>query len=442
MQKTDLCHGSILQGLLLFSLPMIAGNLLQQVYNLADTLIVGRYIGPDGLASVGASYALMTFLTSILIGLCMGSGAFLSSDYGAEKIEQLKEDTALSFLFIGGCTLIMMIILYPFTDGILHLLQIPSDLFDMMKSYITIIFAGIPAVFLYNFLAYSLRSLGNSMAPLFFLSISSFLNIVLDVLFITRLHAGVAGAASATVIAQHVCALGLLIYTAAVEPICREVMLQRRIDWNRMQIIMKNDASTCLQQSIMNFGILMIQGLVNSFGAVIMASFAAAVKIDTLAYMPAQEFGNASSLFISANHGAGRKDRIHKGLHLSFLVSGIYCFCISALIFLYAGNLMGIFVDASHHEIIQEGIRYLRIEGAAYVFIGFLFLWYGYFRGMGKPQISLFLTVISLGTRVVLSYTLAPYTPLGVTAVWLSIPIGWFLADLAGGMIYRKEQQI
>ena len=103
---------------------------------------------------------------------------------------------------------------------------------------------------------------------------------------------------------------------------------------------------------------------------------------------------------------------------------------------------MGIFVDASHHEIIQEGIRYLRIEGAAYVFIGFLFLWYGYFRGMGKPQISLFLTVISLGTRVVLSYTLAPYTPLGVTAVWLSIPIGWFLADLAGGMIYRKEQQI
>ena len=189
----------------------------------------------------------------------------------------------------------------------------------------------------------------------------------------------------------------------------------------------------------MNFGILMIQGLVNSFGATVMVSFAAAVKIDTLAYMSAQEFGNASSLFITSNHGAGEQERIRKGLHLSLLVSSIYCFCISVLIFVLASDLMRVFVDGAYTEIIQEGVKYLRTVGSAYIFVGLLFLWYGYFRGTGRPQISLLLTVISLGTRVVLSYTLALNTPLGMTAVWLSIPIGWILADLAGTVIYRKE---
>lgn len=201
---------------------------------------------------------------------------------------------------------------------------------------------------------------------------------------------------------------------------------------------MVNDAATALQQSVMNFGILMIQGLVNSFGATVMASFAAAVKIDTIAYMPAQEFGNAYSLFVSQNYGARQPERIRKGTRLSFLVSTIFCLVISGLIFVLSPWLMGFFVEPGETAIIAGGVQYLRIEGSMYVGIGILFLWYGYFRAIRKPQVSLILTVISLGTRVALSYALAPRTALGVVAIWLSIPIGWVLADLAGLVFYGR----
>ena len=191
----------------------------------------------------------------------------------------------------------------------------------------------------------------------------------------------------------------------------------------------------------MNFGILMIQGLVNSFGVNVMAAFAAAVKIDTIAYMPAQEFGNGYSLFVSQNYGAGKDARIKAGTKMAMTASAVFCILVSVLIFVAAESLMSVFVGGGEGEIIAEGARYLRIEGSAYIGIGILFLWYGYYRGVGRPHISLILTVISLGTRVALSYALAPNTPLGVTAIWISIPVGWILADAAGFVIYGKNNR-
>jgi Na+-driven multidrug efflux pump len=182
----------------------------------------------------------------------------------------------------------------------------------------------------------------------------------------------------------------------------------------------------------MNLGILMVQGLVNSFGTTVMAAFAAAVKIDTLAYMPAQEFGNAYSLFVSQNFGAKKAERIHKGTKTAMAVSVIFCVGISVIIWIFSETFMGFFVDAGESEIISEGVKYLRIEGSFYFGIGILFLLYGYYRGIQKAGMSLVLTIISLGTRVLLSYLFAPHTPLGVTAIWWSIPIGWILADSVG----------
>lgn len=182
----------------------------------------------------------------------------------------------------------------------------------------------------------------------------------------------------------------------------------------------------------MNFGILMIQGLVNSFGTVVMAAFAAAVKIDSFAYMPAQEFANAFSIFISQNRGAGKKKRVQKGVRSAVTVSAAFCICVSVLIYFGARYLMLAFIDGSEHEIIRVGIQYLHIEGAFYCGIGILFLWYGYYRAVGRPEMSVVLTVISLGTRVLLSYTLALIKSIGVIAIWWSIPIGWFLADVTG----------
>lgn len=171
-------------------------------------------------------------------------------------------------------------------------------------------------------------------------------------------------------------------------------------------------------------------------------TFSSAVKIDTIAYMPAQEFGNAYSLFVSQNYGACKKERIKAGRKISFAAFAVFCALISAVIFVFAKDLMCLFVDADKIMIIAEGARYLRIEGAMYVGIDILFLWYGYFRGINKLNISLLLTVISLGTRVLLSYTLAPNTGFGVVAIWASIPVGWFLADIAGYIFYRSNNSV
>lgn len=439
MKEINLTEGSVFQKLIKFSFPMIAGNLLQQLYNFADALIVGKYLGADALAAVGSSYTLMIFVTSVIIGLCMGSGAFFSADYGAADKSRMQEDIRLSFCFISVISIIIYLIVYPGMQTIQKLMRTPQELLMMTEEYVSVVFAGIIFIFLYNFFAYLLRAMGNSLVPLVFLALSSVMNVALDVWFVIGLELGIGGAAFATVIAQAVAGVGIMIYSVVRLPILKFDKKSIGLNVGRLKEIIFNDVATGIQQSVMNFGILMIQGLVNSFGAGVMASFAAAVKIDTIAYMPAQEFGNAYSLFVSQNFGAKNREGIKAVSRISFVVSSVFCIVISAIIFFFAGDLMRIFIDADKTIIIGEGVRYLRIEGAMYVGIGILFLWYGYFRGINRPHISLILTVISLGTRVVLSYALAPNTPLGVTAIWISIPVGWMLADIAGYFLYCRE---
>lgn len=441
MKQKNLTEGRILPTLLLFAFPMMLGNLLQQVYNITDTLIVGRFVGSEALAAVGSTYSLMTFLTSLIIGLCMGNGAIFSMKFGAGDLEGMKRDIWISFWFVAVVTVAIYCVVFPGTDLILRLLRVPSQVLPVMRVYTRIIFVGIGFTFLFNYFAYLLRSMGNSRVPLMFLACSSILNIILDLVAVIVLSWGVAGAAAATVFSQGVAGIGIAIYSFRNVPVLRLTAECRRWSFSRFFAIMKNDIMTGLQQSVMNFGILMIQGLVNSFGPVVMAAFAASVKIDTFAYMPAQEFGNAYSLFISQNFGAGRTDRVKNGTRLAFLASAIFCAVVSVLIFFLAGPLMGLFVKQGETAIIAEGIRYLRIEGACYVGIGCLFLFYGYFRAVGRPAVSLILTIVSLGTRVALAYALAPNTPLGVIAIWWAIPIGWGLADLAGYLFMRKDER-
>ena len=196
---------------------------------------------------------------------------------------------------------------------------------------------------------------------------------------------------------------------------------------------------TCIQQSVMNFGILMVQGLVNSFGTVVMAAFAAAVKIDSFAYMPVQDFGNAFSTFIAQNYGAGKKDRIRAGIRSAVTVSVLFCLFISFVVCVFAKPLLLIFVQPHETEILKVGMSYLRIEGAFYCGIGCLFLLYGLYRAVRRPGMSVVLTVISLGTRVILAYVLSAVPSIGVTGIWAAVPIGWFLADLAGFVYYKRK---
>ena len=438
----DLTEGKISRSLLLFALPMMAGNLLQQFYNIADTLIVGRVLGSNALAAVGSAYTLMTFLTSIFLGLSMGSGALFSIYKGKNDQDSLRNAIVHAFALIMAVTVLLNVLVYIGIDPILHFLRVPDEVWDGMKAYLLVIFAGIIATSLYNYFSCLLRALGNSTIPLVFLAVSAVLNIGLDLLFVAVLPWGIRGAALATVIAQYVSGIGITLYVLLK---CRDLLPSREdLQFNRQILgeIGNLSSMTCVQQSVMNFGILMIQGLVNSFGTAIMAAFAAAVKIDTLAYMPVQEFGNAFSLFISQNHGAKRPDRVTAGIRTAVRVSILFCVIISAVVWIFARPLMQIFVDAGETTIIAEGVRYLHIEGAFYWGIGCLFLLYGLYRAIERPAMSLVLTIVSLGTRVALAYAFAPHTPLGVSAIWWAIPIGWILADLTGFLYYRKIKKL
>lgn len=437
--KRDLTQGSIPRGLLGFALPLILGNLLQQLYNLADTWVVGRFLGEGALAAVGSSYTLMTFLTSILLGLCMGSSVYFSIQYGRQDPDRLRNGIFQSFLLIGGLTLLLNLTVYLALDGILVLLQIPLDILGLTKEYLQWIFAGMAATFLYNFFANLLRSVGDSATPLVFLGISVVLNIGLDILFVVPLGMGVRGAAMATVIAQFVAGLGLFLYTWFAFPALRVQKRHRYWDRAALKNLLNLSLFTCLQQSVMNFGILMVQGLVNSFGTAVMAAFAVAVKIDTIAYMPVQDFGNAFSTFVAQNYGAEKRDRIRTGTHWAVFWVVLFCLVIGGLVCLLAPRLMAAFVGGDAAEVIAIGTGYLRIEAAFYLGIGILFLLYGYFRAVNRPAVSVVLTICSLGTRVLLAYTLSALPALGVNGIWIAIPIGWFLADATGILLWRRE---
>ena len=379
----------------------------------------------------------MTFLTSIFLGLSMGAGALFSIYQGRGDQESLKSGVVHAFVLIMGITLVLNVCVYVFLDPILAFLQVPPSVLPGMREYLLVIFVGLMATALYNYFSCLLRALGNSTVPLAFLAVSALLNIALDLLFVLVLHLGIAGAAWATVIAQFVSGVGILLYVLTH---CKALLPSREnLRYNPLILreLFSLSALTCLQQSVMNFGILMVQGLVNSFGPAVMAAFAAAVKIDTFAYLPVQDFGNAYSTFTAQNYGAGNHERIRRGTKDAFALSAAFSIVISLLVNLFAHPLMQIFVKASETEVIAIGVQYLRLEGSFYLGIGWLFLLYGYYRAVKRAEMSVVLTVISLGMRVALAYLFSA-TALGVAGIWIAIPIGWALADMTGLFFLRR----
>lgn len=436
----DLTRGPVMRSMLLFALPMITGNLLQQCYSIVDTAVVGHFLGNGSLAAVGSSFSLMTFVTSILVGMCMGSGALFSMDFGNGDKRELSESIFASFILGSLMAAAITVTCFTLTDFFRPFLRVPAEVWPHMRRYLFVIFAGIPATFLYNFYACLLRALGNSRVPLLFLVVSAAMNIVLDLWFVAGLGWDVASAAAATVIAQYAAAAGIVWYTHARTPEYLASRNRQSVRGRSLRRVASFSLLTCIQQSVMNLGILLVQGVVNSFGVTIMAAFAAAVKIDAFAYAPAQDFGNAFSTFIAQNFGAARQERIRQAARGALITSIAFCGSVSVLVYLFAPQLMSLFVAADSPEA-AAGARYLRIEGAFYFGIGVLFLLYGLYRALGHPGMSVVLTVLSLGTRVALAHLLSPVPTIGEAGIWWSVPIGWILADAVGLLFYLRHRK-
>ena len=414
------------------------GNILQQCYNIADTLIVGRYVGNDALAAVGASYTLMIFLTSIILGLSMGAGAFISMEFGKKDYDRMKNGIVLAFVLIGGITLLITFAFFAGINNIIKFLQIPSEIIRLTKQYLIIIGIGIIATFFYNFFGNGLRAIGNSLMPLIYLGISAVLNIVLD-LFIVKFNLGVAGAAEATVISQYVSGMGITIYALLKSTHFRIKLKHLKFDMNIVKELANLSILTALQQSVMNFGILLVQGLVNSFGTVVMAAFAAAVKIDTLAYSPVQDFGNAVSTFVAQNYGAGKKERIFKSVRICLAMAVAVCGGIVLFLAIFCRPLFSIFT--TDQNVINIGIDMLRFMAPCYTIYVFIEVLSGALRGTGDVLLP---TLITLGgvclIRIpwIMFVLPAHHT---TTCVMLSYPISWITttALIIPYYLYRKK---
>lgn len=434
----DMTNGNASKLILRFALPMILGNIFQQIYNLVDTIIVGKFVGADALAAVGSSFAIVVFITSIIIGLTMGVGIILAQFYGAKDIDKFKGTIITSFIFIGLVTIVLMIISICFINPILKIFNMPLKLISDSRIYLIIIILGLIFTFIYNLDTAILRAIGDSKRPLYFLIVASIINVVLDLVFVLIFGLGVKGVAIATTIAQGVSAILCTIYihkkTSFISFKKEEIKLDKEI----FRLVSKYAVLTSIQQSIMNFGILIVQGLVNTFGVTVMAAFAAGVKIDSIAYMPVQDFGNAFSTFVAQNKGADKACRIKEGVRSAIKTIIAFCIVISTLILVFSRKIMLLFIDKGEEEVIRLGIEYISVVAAFYTLIGFLFMFYGLYRGLGLLKMSIVLTIVSLGTRVVLAYILSS-TFLGPRGIWWSIPIGWALADILGLIIYKRR---
>ncbi|ACQ55107.1 MATE family efflux transporter [Clostridium botulinum] len=435
--ETDMTKGKPMGIIVRFFIPMFIGNLFQQIYNVVDSIVVGRFVGNEAFAAVGSCFLIMSFMTSILIGLAMGASAFFSQLYGAKQYDEMKKAISTSFFFILSISILLSIITNVFLYEIIELFQMPKDTVTYSAEYLRYILTGLIFTGLYNICAYLLRSIGDSKSPLYFLIVSCILNTILDLIFVLVFNMGVSGVGLATFIAQGVSALWCAFYTVKHMKFLdfkrKDIVFSRKL----FKTILSYSVLTAVQQSLSSFGMLMIQGLINTFGTTVMAAFAACSKIDEFANRPLQDLSNAFSTYVAQNKGAGNIKRIRQGFHAILKVIALISFIISIVVFIFAPNLISIFVKKESIDIIQVGVGYLRIVCIFYILLGCIVMFYGFFRGMGEVNISIILTVVSQGIRVALAYGLAR-TSMGFTGICWSIVIGWFLSNALGGFMYKK----
>jgi putative MATE family efflux protein len=435
--ELDMTKGKPMGIIVRFFIPMFIGNLFQQFYNIVGSIIVGQFVGKEAFAAVGSCFLLINFMTSILIGLAMGAATFFSQLYGAKQYDQLKKAISTSFIFILTISIMLSLISFMFLNQIIELFQMPQDTILYASEYLKYIFAGLTFTGLYNVCAYLLRSVGDSKTPLYFLVFGCIVNTVLDLLFVIVFHMEVAGVGLSTFIAQGISAILCLVYTIKHMKFLDFKREDRLFSRSLFKTILSYSVLTAIQQSISSFGMMMIQGLINTFGSTVMAAFSACSKIDECANRPLQDLSNSFSTYTAQNKGAGNTQRIRQGFCSVSKLIVLISFAISIAAFVFAPDLIAIFVKKESTDIITVGVEYLRIVSVFYVLLGFIVMFYGFFRGIGEVRISIVLTVVSQGIRVCLAYGMAK-TSMGFTGICWAVVLGWFLSDILGFLMYKR----
>ena len=441
--RGDLTQGPILKTLLLFALPMIAGNLLQQCYNIADTLIVGRFLGTAPLAAVGSSFTVMTFLTSVLLGLCMGSGALFSIRFGQKDTRGLKEGILASFALLGAVTAALSLAVFLGLDWIIWALRTPEGLVSLMREYLLVIFAGLAGIFLYNFFASLLRSLGNSVTPLAFLAVSACLNIGLDLLFVMVFHWGIPGAAIATVIAQAFSFLFCFVVLRKIEvlKISRQDM---KLEKGVVLRLLTLGMPLMFQNVIISVGGMVVQTVINGFGFIFVAGFTAANKLYGLLEMAAISFGYAITTYTGQNLGAGRLDRIRTGMRSGMAMAALTSVAVSAVMLIFGRSILSLFVSgdpAQTAEVLSIAYRYLSVMSYFLVVLYALCVYRSALQGLGDTVLPMVSGIVEFVMRVC-AVMLLPAV-IGQNGVFYAEILAWIgAAVLLVTSYYRKMHQL
>lgn len=426
----DMTEGKAGKLILSFTLPMFIGNIFQQLYNMVDSAVVGRYVGPNALAAVGTSFPIIFVLISLVFGLTMGTGVIISQFFGAKQIDKVRRavSTALTFQTVGA--LVMTVVGLLLSRPLLHLLNVPAEIIEDSAAYMQIFFGGLIFMFAYNSFSGILRSLGDSKTPLYFLVISTLINVGLDIYFVANLGWGVAGVAWATLIAQALSAVLCIIYIYQKVPILQFTRNQWVFDREIFKMMLRLGVPSSIQQTVVSVGMMAVQGLVNSFGGVTMAAYTAAGRIDSFNMMPLQNFSMALSTYVGQNVGANRLDRVRDGLRATMRMVFISCLVVSVAVFLFGPQLIQIFVDASETEVIRQGVDYMRTVSIFYILFGVMMVMNGLLRGAGDAAIPMYTSLVNLAVRVGAAYWLASLPAFGYRGIWWALPIGWAFGAL------------
>ena len=435
----DLTQGSPARLIFVFALHMLLGNIFQQFYNMVDSIVVGRFVGKTALGAVGASFPIFFLLISLVIGVTMGSGIILSQYFGAQDLDSVRKTIETTWIFLFFASLIVTALGILASESLLRLINTPPDILPQARLYLQILFAGTIPLFGYNGISAILRGVGNSRTPLYLLIIATLVNVGLDLLFVLVFHWGVAGVSLATVLAQGLSfAAGVVVLNRSSDTLLHMHPFAMRFDRTLFRQILRMGLPTTVQQSLVALGFMAMTGIVNAFGTNVIAAYAAAVRIDSMAAMPAMNFSIAISTFVAQNIGAGLVERVRKGFWATMGMASTLSVATSLAIILLRNPLMHIFTRDP--EVIRIGASYLTIVCGGYIFFSAMFISAGVIRGAGATFFSMLVTLVSLWlVRIPLAWFLSRH--LGVSGIWWGIPLAW-IAGFVGAMLYYQSGRL
>lgn len=431
----DMTKGNEAKLIFNFALPMLIGNIFQQLYNTVDSIIVGRYVGKEALAAVGTSFPIIFLLVSLIMGITIGSTILISQYYGARDMKSVRKTIDTTYIFLLFASITITIVGLLSSSALLKLLKTPDEVFVHAKNYLNITFIGMIGMFGYNSVSSILRGLGDSKTPLRFLIISTIINIVLDIIFVVPLKMGVEGAAWATIIAQF-CSFVFGVYHLNKNHEVFKIKFKNiKFDKDIFKLTVKIGIPSGIQQVLFSFGMMAMQGLVNGFGANTMAGFNAATKVDSFASMPIMNFGAAISTFVGQNIGANKPERIKRGYNSTLIMTVGLSVATSIIINVFGVQLVSLF--NTEPEVIKEGTAYIARVSSFYVLLAIMFISNGVMRGAGDtifPMISSLLSMLII--RVPIAYFLA-WKLKSSNGIWWSIPAGWLVGVIVTQIYYH-----